>query len=289
MSRKHKSVKPKAKKVNRQPAGPEPAASCKPIDEPQSEAPDLNAPNGERAKKWPLYSESGKLNVDRLAEVAAEHHPAHDPLDIDRLARVFGTLDRDFIGSFIQQLMAAGRSLNFNALSFMMAVIKDVKPRDQLEAMLVAQTAATHIITMILMQRFVGAENLAQQQFAERSYVKLARTYTSQMETLKRYRTGGEQKVTVQHLQQTLVREGSQAIVGNVTHAARDPALEKPAHSTAALPDAQAAGKSIFELTDRELADLRLREEADLKLREDAELRRMEEEDGLYKDIDDAP
>jgi hypothetical protein len=34
------------------------------------------------------------------------------------------------------------------------------------------------------------------------------------METLKRYRTGGEQKVTVQHVN---VNDGGQAIVGNVT------------------------------------------------------------------------
>jgi hypothetical protein len=34
------------------------------------------------------------------------------------------------------------------------------------------------------------------------------------METLKRYRTGGEQKVTVQHV---TVNDGGQAIVGTVT------------------------------------------------------------------------
>ena len=39
------------------------------------------------------------------------------------------------------------------------------------------------------------------------------------MEALKRYRTGGEQKVTVQHVS---VGEGGQAIVGNVTQAARE-------------------------------------------------------------------
>ena len=42
-----------------------------------------------------------------------------------------------------------------------------------------------------------------------------ALTYATQMEALKRYRTGGEQKVTVQHVS---VSEGGQAIVGNVTH-----------------------------------------------------------------------
>ena len=43
----------------------------------------------------------------------------------------------------------------------------------------------------------------------------LALTYATQMEALKRYRTCGEQKVTVQHVS---VSAGAQAIVGNVTH-----------------------------------------------------------------------
>jgi hypothetical protein len=44
---------------------------------------------------------------------------------------------------------------------------------------------------------------------------KLARTFTTEMEALKRYRTGGQQKVTVEHV---TVQAGGQAIVGNVSH-----------------------------------------------------------------------
>jgi hypothetical protein len=42
---------------------------------------------------------------------------------------------------------------------------------------------------------------------------KLARTFAAQAEALKRYRSGGEQKMTVQHVH---VADGGQAIVGNV-------------------------------------------------------------------------
>lgn len=45
------------------------------------------------------------------------------------------------------------------------------------------------------------------------------------MEALKRYRTGGEQKVTVQHV---TVSEGGQAIVGNVTQGGGGRAPKKP-------------------------------------------------------------
>jgi hypothetical protein len=42
----------------------------------------------------------------------------------------------------------------------------------------------------------------------------VGRTYATQMEALSRYRTGGEPKVTVQHVS---VGEGGQAILGKVT------------------------------------------------------------------------
>jgi len=48
---------------------------------------------------------------------------------------------------------------------------------------------------------------------AERSFNKLARTFTMQMAALKQYRTGGQQKMTIEHVH---VYEGGQAIVGNV-------------------------------------------------------------------------
>ena len=49
---------------------------------------------------------------------------------------------------------------------------------------------------------------------AEPAFNKLARTLVARVEALKRYRTGGEQMVTVQHVN---VNEGGQAIVGAVS------------------------------------------------------------------------
>ncbi|HSF93104.1 MAG TPA: hypothetical protein VLA51_13000, partial [Paracoccaceae bacterium] len=59
---------------------------------------------------------------------------------------------------------------------------------------------------------------IPQQDAAERALNKLARTYTMQMDALKRYRTGGQQKVTVGHV---TVNAGGQAVVGAVTHGGR--------------------------------------------------------------------
>ena len=95
----------------------------------------------------------------------------------------------------------------------MLAVIKGIEPRDQIEAMLAAQMAAVHNASMTFARRLAHVDNIPQQDSAERAFNKLARTFAAQVEALKRYRSGGEQKMTVQHVH---VAEGGQAIVGNV-------------------------------------------------------------------------
>jgi hypothetical protein len=126
----------------------------------------------------------------------------------------------------------------------MLSVVKGIQPRDHLEAMLAAQMAAVHMATMTFAQRLAQVENIIpQQDSAERAFNKLSRTFTTQMEALKRYRTGGEQKVTVQHVS---VSEGGQAIVGNVTQGARETAPEKTAKSLPALTDAQQTPMTII-------------------------------------------
>jgi hypothetical protein len=69
-------------------------------------------------------------------------------------------------------------------------------------------------MTMRLANQLASSHTLKGQEHAERALNKLARTFTTQVETLKKYRTGGEQKVTVQHVS---VNDNAQAIVGNVS------------------------------------------------------------------------
>jgi hypothetical protein len=83
----------------------------------------------------------------------------------------------------------------------------------------------------------------AQQDSAERALNKLTRTYAMHLEAFKRYRIGGEQKVTVQHV---LVNEGGKAIVGNVTQGAPATAPQKPANVTPALADARKPAMTII-------------------------------------------
>ncbi len=96
----------------------------------------------------------------------------------------------------------------------MLSVVKGIEPRDQVEAMLAAQMAAVHNATMTFARHLAHVDNLAQQDSAQSAFNKLARTFTAQVEALKNYRSKGEQRMVVQHVN---VAEGGQAIVGNVT------------------------------------------------------------------------
>jgi hypothetical protein len=95
----------------------------------------------------------------------------------------------------------------------MMAVIQGIEPRDHMEAMLAAQMAAVQMAAMTMARKLAQADNIAQQDSAQNAFNKLTRTFAAQMDTLKRYRSTGEQRVTVQHV---TVNDGGQAIVGAV-------------------------------------------------------------------------
>ena len=71
---------------------------------------------------------------------------------------------------------------------------------------------------MTMARRLNLADNLRQQDAAERALNKLARTYAAQLDGLKRYRSKGQQVVRVERVN---VESGGQAVVGNVQHGGR--------------------------------------------------------------------
>ena len=148
---------------------------------------------------------------------AAKITPDHPEVALGSLAlmQAIGTADFDFYDGLMLQLVNAtsGGGSPEPAVNFMLSVIKGIEPRDQIEAMLAAQMAAVHNAMMTFARRLAHVENIPQQDSAERAFNKLARTFAAQVEALKRYRSSGEQRMVVQHVN---VAEGGQAIVGNV-------------------------------------------------------------------------
>jgi anion-transporting ArsA/GET3 family ATPase len=63
-------------------------------------------------------------------------------------------------------------------------------------------------------RRLAHVETLTQQDSASNMLNKLARTFAGQVETLKKYRSTGEQNIKVQHVN---VADGGQAVIGNVS------------------------------------------------------------------------
>ena len=158
-------------------------------------------------RQAPRIKIDGKeMRVDHKDEATGWQH----------LMTSLGTDSADFLGGVLSQLANAvspGKNADGAAINFALAVIAGIEPKDELETLLGLQMAAVHMATMTFTRRLAHVETIAQQDSAERALNRLMRTYVAQMEALKRYRTGGEQRVVVQHID---IREGGQAIVGTV-------------------------------------------------------------------------
>jgi hypothetical protein len=142
-------------------------------------------------------------------------HP-HKAFGQIALMKALGTTDEDFLKGLVAQLVnvgSQGSTPDESGTNFMLAVVKGIEPRDQIEAMLATQMAAVHNATMTFARRLAHVDDLPAQDSAERALNKLARTFAAQVEALKNYRSKGEQRMVVQHVN---VSEGGQAIVGNV-------------------------------------------------------------------------
>jgi hypothetical protein len=154
------------------------------------------------------------------------------------MTNALGVADRDAMHGILRQLVKAsvnGERPDEVNLSFMISMVKSIKPRDSVEAMLVAQMVSVHVMAMRCAYHLANAEDVAQQDSAARAFGRLARTFPAQIEALNRYRGNGEPAITVQNVS---VGDGGKAIVGNVTQHASVTVSDKnpaPAASTAPL------------------------------------------------------
>ena len=155
------------------------------------------------------------------------------------MANALGVADRDAMHGILRQLVKAsvsGENPDEVNLSFMISMVKSIKPRDSVEAMLVAQMVSVHVMAMRCAHHLAHADDLAQHDGAARALGRLARTFPAQIEALNRYRSQGEPAVTVQNVK---VEDGGNAIVGNVTqHASVIVSDKKPAAAARKTPKA---------------------------------------------------
>lgn len=96
------------------------------------------------------------------------------------------------------------------------SIVSAIAPRDGVEALLAIQMAAIQSATLKAARRLATAEYMEQLKAHESALNRLARTFTAQVETLRKYRTDATQ--TVRHVH---VNEGGQAIVADTVNSTR--------------------------------------------------------------------
>ena len=142
-----------------------------------------------------------------------------DPSDLVALTEATGTANLGLMQNLISQqarvTLAQGTS-DLEGTNASLAAMHGIKPQDELEGMLAAQMVAVHTMAMEMAKRTMIEDQTYEGVNANiNRTTKLMRTFTTQIEALQKYRTKGQQKITVQHV---TVADGGQAVVGDVNH-----------------------------------------------------------------------
>ena len=152
--------------------------------------------------------EDGSISIDHPNEAVGQ------ALLMERL----GTANVDFAFGLIRELSGMtsdGEKVIEWKLNFAFSVVTELRPHDQLEALLVTQIACVQMAMSKAGSQLVQADTLDEQHSAELMYNKLVRTFAVLVDMFIRYRSQSGQNVTVQN-NNVLVGDGGQAIVANM-------------------------------------------------------------------------
>jgi hypothetical protein len=146
-----------------------------------------------------------------------------DPLYEVKMLEALGTPDSDLQSHLLAQVChtfegtvtdgALDKKKVASAYNYTMAILSGIQPQDELEAMLAVQMIGVHNMAMDYMAKATRTDRVDFMSSYMNVATKSLRTFAAQMEALKKYRTGGQQKMIVEHVH---VNEGGQAIIGNV-------------------------------------------------------------------------
>jgi hypothetical protein len=97
---------------------------------------------------------------------------------------------------------------------YIAAMLASFNPTNIQEAMLACQIVGVHFQTTDLLSKAAKYENIVIKEQYLKLALKMSRLYATQLETLKKIRSKGEQKMTVEHIH---IHNGGQAIVGQIS------------------------------------------------------------------------
>lgn len=187
----------------------------------------------------------------KIVEENGQNYAFVDAKNAELFRKAVGADDNIFLdGTFNQLAEACTRDgvVDERKLNFMISIIRGIKPRDQIEAMIAAEMAMAHDTMMSFMGRLRTAGSVEEVDSLGNVANKLMRTFTMQMEALYRCRSGGEKKVTVQNVS---VSDGGQAIVGTVTQNAPASNKTSAASSQSVVTDARTMPMPIIEQSEK--------------------------------------
>lgn len=133
----------------------------------------------------------------------------------------FGTVSQELQHTLLNQAASSFRSFDKGtkeaverACNVTAAFLNGIQPRDEMEGLMAVQMLGVHNVAMDALRMAMLDGQTFEGRKANINYAtKLLRTFNQQVEVLKRYRSGGQQKVTVEHVH---VNKGAQAVVGTV-------------------------------------------------------------------------
>jgi len=135
-----------------------------------------------------------------------------------------GSPSPDFVNASLFQLQAAARLPNSGvsetAVNAALAMIESEQPKGETECAIVVQMACVHAATMAVLGRLGGGHGGDRHVLAAATAAsRLSRTFAILVETLRRLRGGGSQVIRIERVD---VRDGGQAIIGNVKQEGRN-------------------------------------------------------------------
>jgi hypothetical protein len=182
-----------------------PAEKPEPTDAERAEIHDYMArvkARGRRPLRFTVERRPGK-------PVRLDQTHVHPDVALFRMMNTLGTTSVDLADCLVSQILNATHLQSPNepicelTLNAALGAVAGIAPRDEAEAMLAAQMVGVHWVAMDLLRQVGATGNRILFNDAGNLVVKLLRTYTAQLEVLKRYRSAGEQRVIVQHVNVT--------------------------------------------------------------------------------------
>jgi hypothetical protein len=152
-----------------------------------------------------------------------------------------GARDKDFTDGLMHQMLSANfenGELDDGNFRMMLSFVEGMDPRDPPHAALGLQMALINKHAVKTSKRLDKANTQAEETTYGRLFTSLTRTFGAQLLVHKRYGDTTKPDVKVQHVS---VRDGGQAIVGNVTQNAAEALPNNAAPAPLAITDAKSA------------------------------------------------